>query len=246
MVKKQKKISPNNTLYINNLNEKISIPDLKNELFTLFSKYGKIFEIRLSKSIKLKGQAFITFEKINDSKKAISNLNGQEIFGKKLNVNFAKQTSENFLVSIGKLKENKKKENDIERKKKRDEFYKKIKEDAINEKNKMIEKYYNEINNNNSNNNSEINNNNNENNNNNDDENLNNILFVEFKNISDDINEEVLKKLFSECKGFININMFKNKAFIEFDNIVNAQYARIKLNKTRINNNILNITFAKK
>ena len=41
--------------------------------------------------------------------------------------------------------------------------------------------------------------------------------------------------------------MFNNKAFIEFDNITNAQYAKIKLNKTKINNNILlNINFAKK
>lgn len=119
MVKKQKKIAINNTLYINNLNEKININELKHELLELLLKYGKIFEIRMSKSLKLKGQAFITFENINDSKKALNDLNGYELFGKKLNINYAKQTSENFLVKKGKLKENKKKEKDIERKKKR-------------------------------------------------------------------------------------------------------------------------------
>jgi RNA recognition motif-containing protein len=240
MVKKQKKIAINNTLYINNLNEKININELKHELLELLLKYGKIFEIRMSKSLKLKGQAFITFENINDSKKALNDLNGYELFGKKLNINYAKQTSENFLVKKGKLKENKKKEKDIERKKKRDEFYKKLKEDNINLKNKLIEEYYNEIYNNN--NNDEFNKIIDEN-----EDNLNKILFVEFEDVNNNINEDVLKKIFSECKGFLNINMFNNKAFIEFDNITNAQYAKIKLNKSKINNNILlNISFAKK
>ena len=240
MVKKQKKIAINNTLYINNLNEKININELKHELLELLLKYGKIFEIRMSKSLKLKGQAFITFENINDSKKALNDLNGYELFGKKLNINYAKQTSENFLVKKGKLKENKKKEKDIEQKKKRDEFYKKLKEDNINLKNKLIEEYYNEIYNNN--NNDDLNKIIDEN-----EDNLNKILFVEFEDVNNNINEDVLKKIFSECKGFLNINMFNNKAFIEFDNITNAQYAKIKLNKSKINNNILlNISFAKK
>ena len=104
MVKKQKKTPINNTLYINNLNEKININELKHELLNLFLKFGKIFEIRISKSLKLKGQAFITFENINDSKKALLDLNGFEFFGKKLNINYAKQTSENYLFSIVKLK----------------------------------------------------------------------------------------------------------------------------------------------
>ena len=243
MVKKQKKIAVNNTLYINNLNEKININELKHELLELLLKYGKIFEIRMSKSLKLKGQAFITFENINDSKKALNELNGYELFGKKLNINYAKQTSENFLVKKGKLKESKKKEKDIERKKKRDEFYKKLNEDKINLKNKLIEEYYNEIYNNNDNNN-DLNKIIDEND---DEDKLNKILFVEFDDVNNNINEDVLKKIFSECKGFLNINMFNNKAFIEFDNITNAQYAKIKLNKSKINNNILlNISFAKK
>ena len=239
MVKKQKKTPINNTLYINNLNEKININELKHELLNLFLKFGKIFEIRISKSLKLKGQAFITFENINDSKKALLDLNGFEFFGKKLNINYAKQTSENYLVSIGKLKENKKKEKDIERKKKRNEFYQKLNEENINQKNKMIEKYYNEIYNNNNNDFNKII----EENNLNDDDKLNKILFVEFDK---NVNENDLKKIFSECKGFLNINMFNNKAFVEFDNIVNAQYAKIKLNNSKINNILLKISFAKK
>ena len=239
MVKKQKKTPINNTLYINNLNEKININELKHELLNLFLKFGKIFEIRISKSLKLKVQAFITFENINDSKKALLDLNGFEFFGKKLNINYAKQTSENYLVSIGKLKENKKKEKDIERKKKRNEFYQKLNEENINQKNKMIEKYYNEIYNNNNNDFNKII----EENNLNDEDKLNKILFVEFDK---NVNENDLKKIFSECKGFLNINMFNNKAFVEFDNIVNAQYAKIKLNNSKINNILLKISFAKK
>ena len=103
----------------------------------------------------------------------------------------------------------------------------------------MIEKYYNEIYNNNNNDFNKII----EENNLNDEDKLNKILFVEFDK---NVNEYDLKKIFSECKGFLNINMFNNKAFVEFDNIVNAQYAKIKLNNSKINNILLKISFAKK
>lgn len=44
------------TLYLNNLNEKISKPVLKKMLYMLFSQYGKVVEIQASKGLKLRGQ----------------------------------------------------------------------------------------------------------------------------------------------------------------------------------------------
>lgn len=49
------KNSPNNTLYINNLNERVRLDDLKEELSKLFSEFGTIIEIKAKKDIRMKG-----------------------------------------------------------------------------------------------------------------------------------------------------------------------------------------------
>ena len=50
----------NATIYVQNLNEKVRIPDLKNSLFQLFSNIGvDVKEVHAKKKIKLRGQAHI-------------------------------------------------------------------------------------------------------------------------------------------------------------------------------------------
>ena len=50
----------NATIYVQNLNEKVRIPDLKNSLFQLFSNIGvDVKEVHAKKNIKLRGQAHI-------------------------------------------------------------------------------------------------------------------------------------------------------------------------------------------
>ena len=39
-------LAPNNTIYINNLNEKVPIDELKDTLFTIFEDYGEILDVR--------------------------------------------------------------------------------------------------------------------------------------------------------------------------------------------------------
>ena len=39
-------LAPNNTIYINNLNEKVPIDELKDSLFTTFEEYGDILDVR--------------------------------------------------------------------------------------------------------------------------------------------------------------------------------------------------------
>ena len=63
--------SPRQTIYVNNLNEKVSINKLKNELQQTFNVCGKILRISALKTLKLKGQAFITFEDIPSATKAL-------------------------------------------------------------------------------------------------------------------------------------------------------------------------------
>ena len=41
-------IAPNNTIYIQNLNEKVPIEDLKDSLFNLFEEFGEVLDVSSS------------------------------------------------------------------------------------------------------------------------------------------------------------------------------------------------------
>jgi RNA recognition motif-containing protein len=49
-------ITPSQTLYVNNINEKIKKDVLKKTLYALFSQYGKVIEIVACKGIRMRGQ----------------------------------------------------------------------------------------------------------------------------------------------------------------------------------------------
>eukprot|EP01031_Cornospumella_fuschlensis_P040482 gene40482-49340_t len=53
-----------NTLYVNNINEKVKKNVLKKMLYMLFSQYGKVIQVVACKGIKLRGQ-HIQFAKSN-------------------------------------------------------------------------------------------------------------------------------------------------------------------------------------
>ena len=95
----QNYIQPNQTLYVNNLNDKIKIDELKENLFHLFSEFGDIISIIAKKNIKMRGQAFIIFKDINSAKNAKLSLNHSIFLGKELNINYSKNPSK-ILSSI--------------------------------------------------------------------------------------------------------------------------------------------------
>lgn len=88
---------PNQSLYIKNLNDKINKDDLRRALYMLFSTYGPILDITTqrigSKGQKMRGQAHICFRDIQTSTQAMRALQGFEIFGKEMNIAYAKGTS---------------------------------------------------------------------------------------------------------------------------------------------------------
>jgi len=45
----------NNTLYLNHLNEKIPIDEMRDALFTMFMKFGKIVDVMVKKNLKMRG-----------------------------------------------------------------------------------------------------------------------------------------------------------------------------------------------
>ena len=88
----------NNTLYCKNLNDKINKKDLKLLLFELFIQYGVIEKITIRGGNKFRGQAFVSFKNINSAINAKNDVDGTNILGKPINVEFAKTES---IVDLG-------------------------------------------------------------------------------------------------------------------------------------------------
>merc|ERR1712083_208442 len=92
---------PNQTLYINNLNEKIKKEELKRSLFHVFSQFGSIVEICCSKTLKLRGQAWIIFQNIGSAVKALAEMRNFNFYGKPMRVQYAKVKSDVISKSDG-------------------------------------------------------------------------------------------------------------------------------------------------
>ncbi len=239
MSKKTLKEKPCETLYIKNLNEKIKIDELKEALNKEFSQYGEIIEIRVRNTIRLKGQAFISFKTKDQSSKAKKNLNDKLFLNKKLIIEFAKTPSDSILLLQGKLTNNQKKIKDLSRKRKRDEFYENLKNEIEKEKINNVNNNEMIINAKDSNENEisiKIN-----------PEEVNKSLFVQGLNNS--ITNQTLIDLFNSLSGFKEVKYFPTKGicFVEYDTVENATNALLKYDKFDLGNDcILRVSFSKK
>ena len=239
MSKKTLKEKPCETLYIKNLNEKVKIDELKEALNKEFSQYGEIIEIRVRNTIRLKGQAFISFKTKEQSSKAKKNLNDKLFLNKKLIIEFAKTPSDSILLLQGKLTENQKKIKDLSRKRNRDEFYENLKQKIEQEKNNNITNNEMIINTKDSNENEisiKIN-----------PEEVNKSLFVQGLNNS--VTNQKLIELFNSISGFKEVKYFPTKGicFVEYDTVENATNALLKYDKFDLGNDcILRVSFSKK
>lgn len=88
------------TVYVSNLNEKVSVNRLREELERVFKTYGSIIQITAHKNLKMKGQAFITFEDKSASQAAIEGLQDHQLLGKAMRVAYAKNNSDNYYHMI--------------------------------------------------------------------------------------------------------------------------------------------------
>ncbi|KAH0426706.1 RNA binding domain-containing protein [Colletotrichum kahawae] len=92
---KVSQISPNQTLYVTNLpSAKIQKNDLRTELYLLFSTYGPVLDIVAMKTMKMRGQAHITFRDIQAATQAMRSLEGFEFLGRPLAIQYAKSKSD--------------------------------------------------------------------------------------------------------------------------------------------------------
>ncbi|XWS46629.1 hypothetical protein CRYUN_Cryun14cG0085000 [Craigia yunnanensis] len=84
----------NMTLYINNLNEKIKIDQLKRSLHAVFSQLGKILDMLAFKTLKHKGQAWVIFEDVNSAINALRRMQGFPFYDKEMRIHYAKTKSD--------------------------------------------------------------------------------------------------------------------------------------------------------
>ena len=73
---------PNSTLYINNLNDKVTKDELKSQLYALFSTYGRIIDIIALKGQRMKGQAFLVFSDLAGATTAMRACEGMLFYDK--------------------------------------------------------------------------------------------------------------------------------------------------------------------
>mmetsp|Transcript_30778 Transcript_30778/g.70582 ORF Transcript_30778/g.70582 Transcript_30778/m.70582 type:complete len:244 (+) Transcript_30778:72-803(+) len=97
-------IQPSQSLYVNNLNEKIRVQELKCCLFELFSTYGEVIDIVAAASLKKKGQAFIVFSDMSCATNALRALQGFQFLDKPMRVNYAKSKSDVVALEDGTFK----------------------------------------------------------------------------------------------------------------------------------------------
>ena len=85
---------PSETLYLNNLNERVKKPVLKKLLYMLFSQYGKVIQIVACKGIKLRGQAWIVFQDAASATNAMKAKQGFVFHDKPMKIAFSKEKSD--------------------------------------------------------------------------------------------------------------------------------------------------------
>ncbi|KAH9923200.1 RNA-binding domain-containing protein [Epithele typhae] len=82
------------TLYIQNLNEKIKLPVLKASLRGLFKSYGEVLDVVAHSNLRMRGQAFVSFESPEIAKKALKEVRGFPLYSRPMQISFAKTRSD--------------------------------------------------------------------------------------------------------------------------------------------------------
>eukprot|EP00630_Chrysocystis_fragilis_P004736 CAMPEP_0197387884 /NCGR_PEP_ID=MMETSP1165-20131217/768_1 /TAXON_ID=284809 /ORGANISM="Chrysocystis fragilis, Strain CCMP3189" /LENGTH=227 /DNA_ID=CAMNT_0042913217 /DNA_START=11 /DNA_END=694 /DNA_ORIENTATION=+ len=87
-------LPPNQTLYLNNLNEKIKKEVLKKSIYSVFSQFGKIVDVVCCRGIRLRGQAWVVFSDVPSATNALRQMQGFPFYDKPMRINFAKTESD--------------------------------------------------------------------------------------------------------------------------------------------------------
>jgi RNA recognition motif-containing protein len=87
-------IAPCRTIYVRNLSERLPKLKLIELLHAAFSPYGAVLWISAQKTVKLRGQAFVTFEDMASATSALRKMHGCKFLGNVVSVQYAKSVSD--------------------------------------------------------------------------------------------------------------------------------------------------------
>lgn len=88
------------TLYIQNLNEKIKPEVLKASLRGLFKSYGEVLDVVAHSNLRMRGQAFVSFASPEVAKKAMKEVQRFPLYSKPMQISFAKTRSDAVVKRI--------------------------------------------------------------------------------------------------------------------------------------------------
>ena len=192
---------PCETLYIQNLNEKIKCEELKILLYQLCAQYGSVLEVVAQRRYRMRGQAFVVYDSVQDATHALRVLQGYYFYGKPMKVSFARAKSDVIAKRQGLLQTR----DPEEAERKRTEFFEKLKAKQTNRKGQRIELPINGLH-------------------------ASNTILV-LDSLSPDVGSDLLQSLFELYPGFRELRMIPGKlvAFVEYGTSQQASNALVGL-----------------
>lgn len=191
------------TLYVNNLYEKIKQEDLKKCMRCIFGQFGNIIDVVSRKTYRLRGQAWVVFEKTEDAKNALQAMQGFPFFDKPIRISLARTKSDSVAKMDGTYQERDVQERKQKNQEARDKLLQRSKERAVTGAPTAAQAAQTAPTNM-----------------------PNKILFVE--NLPDGTNEAMLSMLFQQFPGFKEVRLVPQRpgiAFVEYDSDVQASVA---------------------
>ncbi|CAD6238725.1 GSCOCG00008539001-RA-CDS [Cotesia congregata] len=227
-------IRPNNTIYINNLNEKIKKEELKKSLYAIFSQFGHILDIVALKTLKMRGQAFVIFKEIQSATNALRSMQGFPFYDKPMKIQYSKTESDLIAKMKGTYSERPKKPKRVTVP--AEEEAKRAKKKAKDQSKQQVG-YHSGVPTHLGMMNAAV-----------PEQPPNQILFL--TNLPDETSEMMLSMLFNQFPGFKEVRLVPNRhdiAFVEFENEVQSGAAKDALQGFKITpSHAMKISFAKK
>jgi RNA recognition motif-containing protein len=91
------------TIYLNNLPDKMKKLRLRRQLYNLCTKFGTLLDVIVHPGNKMRGQAWIVYSSSDAAAKAIPKLNGYSFFDKPIKAQFAKENADVIAKLNGKF-----------------------------------------------------------------------------------------------------------------------------------------------
>lgn len=217
--------APNQTIYINNINEKVKKDELKKALHAIFSQFGKVLDVVSLKTFRLRGQAWVVFEGVTQATNALRSIQGFPFYDKPMRIAYAKTKSDVVAKADGDFMprdKNREKRKAEDRTREKEVHSKKRQATAAGGAEPSKPAAHSTIP-------------------------PNKLLFVE--NLPAATNDRMLMKLFQQFPGFQEVRMVESKpgiAFVEFENDLQSSVAMSGLQGFKVTpQNQMQISFAK-